>query len=218
MTETVCLIGLQIRAYKGSDYKSDPAALNNIGAHPEEQGETRNAYAGLTGSEAYKGTVSYGPWMYSSTPQVASNSGGNSFNERVLNEFINYSESTIDGLTYTVTGLGAALSGGFRNMRLDWKYNGAAHMGEGRWFPGKHDPAYAYGFSFENGFVREAIDQNNVSWSNGKRLMNGTLGILLFPMEFSNTGFKALDFLIDQTITGGIGYGVGKGLDKIPNY
>jgi len=37
MTETVCLIGLQIRAYKGSDYKSDPAALNNIGAHPEEQ-------------------------------------------------------------------------------------------------------------------------------------------------------------------------------------
>ena len=38
MIEAVCLIGLQIRAYKGSDYKSDPAALNNIGAHPEEQG------------------------------------------------------------------------------------------------------------------------------------------------------------------------------------
>lgn len=148
----------------------------------------------------------------------AQGGGHSSFNERVLNEFISYSESTIDGLTYTVTGLGAALSGGFRNMRLDWKYNGAAHMGEGRWFPGKHDPAYAYGFSFDNGFVRETIDQNNVSWSNGKRLMNGTLGILLFPIEFSKTGFKALDFLIDQAITGGTGYGVGKGLDKIPNY
>lgn len=145
-------------------------------------------------------------------------SGGNSFNERVFNGFINYSESTIDGLTYTVTGLGAALSGGFRNMKLDWKYNGAAHVGEGRWFPGKYDPAYAYGFTFENGFTREAIEQSNVSWSNGKRIMNGTLGILLFPMEFSKTGYKALDFLIDQAITGGIGYGVGKGLDKIPNY
>ena len=147
----------------------------------------------------------------------ATNGGGSSFNERVFNEFINYSESTIDGLTYTVTGLGAALSGGFRNMKLDWRYNGAAHMGEGRWFPGKHDSAYAYGFSFENGFVREALDQNNVSWSNGKRIMNGTLGILLFPMEFSKTGYKALDILIDQTIGYGIGYGVGMGLDKIPN-
>ena len=44
MTETVCLIGLQIRAYKGSDYKSDPAALNNIGAHPEEQGNLIFSY------------------------------------------------------------------------------------------------------------------------------------------------------------------------------
>ena len=30
------------------------------------------------------------------------------FNEKVLNEFISYSESTIDGMVYTITGLGAA--------------------------------------------------------------------------------------------------------------
>ena len=138
------------------------------------------------------------------------------FNEKVLNEFISYSESTIDGMVYTITGLGSSLYGGFRNMALDMKYN-KGWAGYGRWFPGKHDPIYAYGFTFGNGFVPEVLDQGNLSWINGKRVINGTLGILLFPMEFANTGYRGLNIIIDQAITGGVSYGIGTGLDKIPN-
>ena len=40
--------------------------------------ETRDAYAGMAGSEVYKGTVAYGTWKNSSVFQVAANEGGNS--------------------------------------------------------------------------------------------------------------------------------------------
>ncbi len=133
-----------------------------------------------------------------------------------LNEFISYSESTVDGMVYTITGLGSSLYGGFRNMTLDMKYN-KGWAGYGRWYPGKHDPIYAYGFTFKDGFVPEVLDQGNLSWINGKRVINGTLGILFFPMEFANTGYRGLNIIIDQAITGGVSYGIGTGLNKIPN-
>lgn len=56
-----------------------------------------------------------------------------------------------------------------------------------------------------------------MSWTNGKRLMNGALGIVLLPMEFGITGYKVVDFVIDQAITNLLGLTVGKGLDSIPN-
>ena len=133
-----------------------------------------------------------------------------------LNEFISYSESTVDGMVYTITGLGSSLYGGFRNMTLDMKYN-KGWAGYGRWYPGKHDPIYAYGFTFKDGFVPEVLDQGNLSSINGKRVINGTLGILFFPMEFANTGYRGLNIIIDQAITGGVSYGIGTGLNKIPN-
>lgn len=138
-----------------------------------------------------------------------------SFDKQVLSEFKGYAESTIDGFTYTLTALGSAGYNGFKHYGMDLKYN-KGYAGYGRWYPGKHDPAYAYGFTFENGFTKEAMDQGHLSLANYKRIFNGTLGIVLFPMEFANTGYKGLNFLIDQTVTGGISYGVGKGLDQIP--
>ncbi|MFZ5430470.1 MAG: RHS repeat-associated core domain-containing protein [Bacteroidota bacterium] len=136
---------------------------------------------------------------------------------RVLNEFINYAESTIDGLTYTSTGLIASFHGGFRGMYLDFKHN-KSWAGYGRWYPGKYDTGYAYGFTFGNGFKREALEGGILSWNNGKRVINGTVGILLLPITVANTGYRGLDLVIDQFITGSIGYGVGKGIDQIPNY
>ena len=136
---------------------------------------------------------------------------------RVLNGYINYLESTVDGITYTSTGLIASFHGGFQGMYLDFKYN-KGWAGYGRWYPGKYDPHYAYGFTFKNGFKREALENGTLSWNNGKRVINGTVGILLFPTSIANTGYRGLDIVIDQFITGGIGYGLGKGLDQIPNY
>ena len=118
-------------------------------------------------------------------------------------------------MAYTVTGLGGAIYGGFRCIYYDLKHNGK-WAGYGRPYPGEFDPTYAVGFSFKDGFSFEALDRGNVSWVNGKRLMNGTFNLFLFPLKIGATGYKALNFLIDQTITTGAGYGVGKGLDKIP--
>lgn len=98
--------------------------------------------------------------------------------------------------SHPLNSIGASLSGGFRSMALDMKYN-KGYAGEGRWYPEKHDLSYAYGFTFKNGFTSEALDQENLSWTNGKRVMNGTLNILLLPIEIGVTGIRGLDFIID---------------------
>jgi len=46
--------------------------------------------------------------------------------------------------------------------------------------------------------------------------MNGTLGILLLPVSIYKTGYTVLDISLDQLITNGFSYGVGKGLDSLP--
>ncbi|MCF8360923.1 MAG: hypothetical protein K9H26_19395 [Prolixibacteraceae bacterium] len=138
-----------------------------------------------------------------------------SFDKLVFGEFKSYTESTIDGFTYTLTGLGSSFYNGYRHMTMDLKYN-KGYAGYGRWYPGKHDPVYAYGFTYEKGFTKEALDQGHLSMANYKRIFNGTLGLVLIPFEFGNTSYKALNFLIDQSVTGGITYGVSKGLDQIP--
>jgi len=135
----------------------------------------------------------------------------------VYDEMKSYTESTIDGMTYAVSGLGSALYGGFRAMYRDFKYNGG-YAGYGYWYPDKSDPNYALGFSFDNKywFKAEPIQNYSISWNNGKRVMNGTIGILLIPVSIFKTGYKVLDILIDQLITNGVSYGVGKGIDSLP--
>jgi len=148
-------------------------------------------------------------------PKIISSDGG-IYKQKVIDELTNYAESTIDGLAYTISALGGSINGGFKAGYNDFKYNGK-WAGYGRPYPGKYASSYAYGFSFENGFTAEKLDRGPLSWTNGKRVMNGTIGILLFPVQLGRTSYGGLNFLIDQVITNGIGYGVGKGLDRISN-
>jgi hypothetical protein len=137
--------------------------------------------------------------------------------EVAYTEMKSYAESTIDGMTYAVTSVGTALYGGVRAMARDFKYNGG-YAGYGYWYPGKSDPNYALGFSFDNKywFKAEPIQNYGISWDNAKRTMNGTLGVLLLPVSIVKTGYTVLDVSINQLITNGFSYGVGKGLDSLP--
>jgi len=42
----------------------------------------------------------------------------------ITDGFLDYCASTVDGLSYTITGVGAALRGGFTAMYYDFKENG----------------------------------------------------------------------------------------------
>ncbi|MFV0507413.1 MAG: hypothetical protein ACK5L5_12060 [Bacteroidales bacterium] len=111
-------------------------------------------------------------------------------------------EVCLDSITFAATSLFGAIKGGAKAAYLDFKYNGLAHAGEGRSYPGKYEKVtYAYRYTNEQGFHKEEMENNyggRVSWDNGKKLMTGTvvitgLGFLGVASPAIASGFSSLE-------------------------
>ena len=82
---------------------------------------------------------------------------------------VNTSESIIDGVAYTATGLFGGLVGGFSYGYGDLK------NGDGR---ATQITLSAYGFSWKNGFQKEKIPEGNLTPEQGLRIFEGVSSII----------------------------------------